>query len=111
MDMSSTQIVYTLVDVLGVFSTLVVLAAAGYAAFQLNKAKQPAIGGWLLLLARLVVLFVSFGFLILNLVGSNFGLSGLSAGSLFLRLLMLLAYLATIAALVMFRPWKEDAHG
>jgi hypothetical protein len=111
MDMTTSRIVFTLVDALGVFSSLIVVAAAAFVAYQLAKAKQPAVGGWLLVLGRVAVLVVSFGFLVLGFAGPEMGLMGMQVSSLFLRALLLLGYLLTIVALIMFRPWKEDAHG
>lgn len=111
MDMNTSRIVFALVDALGVLSSLIVVAAAAFVAFQLAKAKQPAVGGWLLVLGRVGVLVVSFGYLVLGFAGPEMGLMGMQITSLFLRVMLLLGYLVTIVALVMFRPWKEDAHG
>jgi hypothetical protein len=107
--------IFTLLSGLDVLGTFVVLIAAAYTAFQLSKAKQGALGGWLLVLARVGVWLAALAFLGLDLlVGSAVGFLGIEAWNavfLVLRSLILLCYLLTIVAFLLMRPSKEVAHG
>lgn len=111
MDVFASRIIFLLVDGLSVLGALAVVLAAVFASFQLTKAKQSAVGGWLLVIARLGVLGVALGYLMMNLVITDLGMEGIEAVSLVLRGLLLVAYLVTIPALLMIRPAKEVARG
>lgn len=112
--MDGIRWMFTLLSGLDVLGTFVVLVAAGYAAFQLSKAKQGALGGWLLVLGRAGIWLAALVFLGLDLLGSFVGTLGfetLHAVSLVLRSLILIGYLLTIVAFVLMRPSTEVAHG
>lgn len=112
--MDEIRWMFTLFSGLDVLGTFVVLIAAAYTAFQLSKAKQGALGGWLLVLARAGIWLAALAFLGLGLLGGvlgSVGFEAMHAASLALRSLILLCYLLTIIALLLMRPSKEVAHG
>ena len=95
------------VDGLSTLTTFIVLVAALVAAVMLTRRKQCIAGGWLLLVGRLGVFSVAFGFLIVNfLVMRMIGFEVAQWLFILLKLLLLGSACLVAIAFVLFNPKK-----
>ncbi len=108
--MATYRIVSLLFGSLSTFTAFIVMLIAIGVTVVLGKAKAPTGGGWLLVAARAGVWLATLGYLMLSMLSATVGLDVSFWLSIMLRLLLVVSYIMTIAAIVMIKPAPAQSH-